>query len=99
MAASYQSKDSLVLGTQLKVQELVLTLADTIISNSGSVCTVDVKEPIVEVRSASFLDDSAGTGAPITAANRVISGTTVALTLSAAMAANDCITLKYVVTG
>lgn len=98
MAASFQSKDSLVLGVQLKVQELVVTKADAaLVSTSGSTATIDVKEPIGEIRCALFIDDSAGTVAPVAAANRSVSGTSVTLTLSAAMADADSIVLKYVV--
>ena len=95
---SYLSKDSLVQDLQLKVQELTVKLADNaIVSTSGSTATIDVQEDIVEVRCALFVDDSAGTAAPVVASNRSVSGSSVTLTLSAALAAADCIVIKYVV--
>lgn len=98
MATSYLAKDSLVLGLQLKVQEVCVKLGDSyIVSTSGSTATLDFQETLTEVRSVIFTDDSAGTAAPVVAANRVVSGTTVVLTLSAPLAAADCITVKYVV--
>lgn len=98
MSISYQSKDSGVQQAQLKVQEVCVKLSDTqVVSTSGSTATIDVKETIGEIRQALFLDDSAGTNAPVVASNRSVSGTAVTLTLSAAMTSADSITLKYVV--
>lgn len=98
MGMSYQAKDEAVQSVQLKVQELVVKLSDNqVISASASDVTIDVQESIAEVRCALHMDDSAGTIAPVVAANQLISGTSVKLTLSAAMAAADCIVLKYVV--
>lgn len=99
MGASYQAKQDQVLDIQLKVQELVLKLEDNaVISASGSTVTISIGEAISEVRTATFLDDSAGTNNPVVAANQSISGTNVTLTLSAPMAAADAVTIKYVVT-
>lgn len=98
MSVSYLPKDSLVQDLALKVQELSVRLGDNaIVSVSGSTATINVQENIDHVRSAIFVDDSAGTAAPVVASNRVVSGTSVTLTLSAALAAADCIALKYVV--
>jgi hypothetical protein len=98
MGMSYQAKDSGVSSVQLKVQELCLKLSDvSVVSTSGSTATIDIQETISEIRSAIFVDDSAGTAAPVVASNRSVSGTQVVLTLSAAMAAADSIILKYVV--
>jgi len=95
---AFQSKDSLVLDNQLKVQKVVVKLADKhMVSVSGSTATIDVKETIKEVRMALFMDDSAGTIAPVAAASQSISGTAVTLTLSAALAAADAIELQYVI--
>jgi hypothetical protein len=95
---SYQSKDSAVQSVQLKVQEICVKLSDNqVVSASGSTITVDVQEDIAEIRSAIFMDDSAGTAAPVVASNQSISGSSVVLTLSAAMASADSVTLKYVV--
>jgi hypothetical protein len=97
MAASFQSKDSLVLGVQLKVQELVVKKADAaLVSVSGLDVTVDVKEPVKEVRSAIHCDDSVGLSL-IAQAGIVISGSQMTLTLSNALADNDCIIVKYVI--
>lgn len=98
MSVSYQAKDEAVLGCQLKVQEICVKLSDAqIVSVSANDVTIDVKESIKEVRLATFMDDSAGTNAPVVALNQVISGTSVKLSVGAAMAADDSITLKYVV--
>lgn len=95
---SYLSNQSQVQSLQLKVQELVVKLADNeVVSVSGNDATIDVGQEISEVRAALFLDDSAGTLAPVVAANRVVSGTEVTLTLSAALAAADAIILEYVI--
>ena len=60
MSISYQSKDSAVLGLQLKVQELCVKSADAqVVSVSGTDVTIDVKEVLAEVRCAIHCDDSA----------------------------------------
>jgi hypothetical protein len=98
MAASFPSKDSAVLGVQLKVQELILTLADvSVLSTSGSTATVNVQENFAEIRSCTFIKDSTATASVINAANRAISGSSVVLTLPSAMAAGDVISLRYVI--
>jgi hypothetical protein len=97
MSISYQSKDSAVLGLQLKVQELCVKSSDAqIVSVSGLVVTVDVKEAVKEVRCAIHCDDSVGL-ALIAQASIAISGSQVALTLANALASADSIVLKYVV--
>lgn len=97
MSISYQSKDSAVLGLQLKVQELCVKLADAqVVSVAGLVVTIDVKEAVSEVRSAIHCDDSVGLSL-IAQAGIAISGSQVALTLSNALAAADSIMIKYVV--
>ncbi len=96
MSISYQPKDASVQGLQLKVQELVLKKADAIVSVSGSDETIDLKEPVAEVRAAIVCDDSVGiymiaqAGIDLSVANKVT------LTLSAALADEDTIILKYV---
>lgn len=96
---AFQSTDSNVAAVQLKVQTLCVRLADVaVVSTSASTATIDVKQALSEVRSAIFLDDSAATALPVVASNQLISGTTVRLTLSAALAAADSITLQYVIT-
>jgi hypothetical protein len=97
MSISYQSKDSAVLGLQLKVQELCVKLADAqVVSVAGLDVTIDVKEDVKEVRCAIHCDDSVGLSL-IAQAGIAISGSQVALTLSNALAAADSIILKYVV--
>lgn len=98
MSISYQPKDAAVQGLQLKVQELVVKKADTqMVSVAGLDVTVDLKEPVQEVRAAIVCDDSVGiymiaqAGINLSVANKVT------LTLSAALADNDCIILKYVI--
>lgn len=94
----YQSNDSSVAALQLKVQELNVKLADVaLVSVSANDVTIDVKQPIKEIRLATFFDDSAGTNAPVAAASQVISGNTVKLSVGAALASADSISLKYVI--
>lgn len=94
---AFQSKDSLVLGVQLKVQKLVCKKSDPMVSTSGVTATINVGESLSEVRLAMHMDDSAGTVAPVAAASQSISGSSVTLTLAAALADADCIVLEYVI--
>lgn len=98
MAISYQSKDDAVLGLQLKVQEICAKTSDVGILSvgAGTAVTIDVKEPVKEVRCAIHCDDSIGLSL-IAQAGIAISGSQVTLTLSNAMAAADSIILKYVI--
>jgi hypothetical protein len=96
MSISYQPKDASVQGLQLKVQELVVKKSDSIVSVLGLDVTIDLKEPVSEVRAAIVCDDSVGiymiaqAGIDLSVPNKVT------LTLSAALADDDCIVLKYV---
>ncbi len=95
---SYLSSNSAVQAVQLAVQTLVLKKADNqIVSTSANTATIDVGQTISEVRCASFIDDSAGTGAPVVASNRTVSGSSVTLNLGAALATADAIVISYVV--
>lgn len=98
MSISYQPKDAAVQGIQLKVQELALKKSDKqVVSVSGLDVTIDLKEPVSEVRAAIVCDDSVGiymiaqSGIDLSVANKVT------LTLSAALADEDCIIIKYVI--
>ena len=94
---SYLSKSAPVASAQLAVQELVVQLSDNqIVSVSGSTATINVGETLDHVVCAIFVDDSAATSAPVVAANRSVSGSSVTLTLSAPLAAADAIILEYV---
>lgn len=103
---SYLSVGSAAQGVELKVQELVLgvnhagnIIDGAVMTASGSTVTIDVGQPISYVTNALFIDNSAATVAPVTYANRVVSGNTVVLTLSAAAAADDTVILYFVVSG
>jgi hypothetical protein len=98
MSISYQPKDAALQGIQLKVQELALKKSDKqVVSVVGLDVTIDLKEPVAEVRAAIVCDDSVGiymiaqAGIDLSVANKVT------LTLSAALADEDCIILKYVI--
>jgi hypothetical protein len=98
MSISYQPKDAALQGIQLKVQELALKKSDKqVVSVVGLDVTIDLKEPVLEVRAAIVCDDSVGiymiaqAGIDLSVANKVT------LTLSAALADEDCIILKYVI--
>ena len=98
MAISYQSKDDAVLGLQLKVQEICAKKSDVaIVSVSGLNVTIDVKEPIKEVRSATHNKDSVPSSLLIAQSAMSISGSQVVLTLGAALADADSIVLRYVI--
>lgn len=82
---------------QLQVQQLNVSLEDnSVVSTSGSTATINCGQAVQEVRSCLFIDDSAGTVAPVTAANTTVSGSNVTLTLSAAMAAHDELRLDVI---
>ena len=98
MSISYQPKDAALQGIQLKVQELALKKSDKqVVSVVGLDVTIDLKEPVAEVRAAIVCDDSVGiymiaqSGIDLSTPNKVT------LTLSAALADEDTIILKYVI--
>lgn len=96
MSISYQPKQSQVYAAQLSSQELVLKLSDDqIVSVSGSDAIINVGQPIDSVQCALFIDDSAATCAPVVVSKQTVSGNEVTLTLSAPLAANDAIILKF----
>ena len=99
MSSSYLSTDSAVQALEIKVQEIVVKLSDNQVCSQDvpGVLLIDVGQTISEVRAALFLDDSAATLLPVVAANQVIAGSTVSLTLSATMAAADAVILDYVI--
>lgn len=95
---SYQSNQSQVLGLQLKVQKLVVKLGDIgVLSGTGTAITVDVGQPLAEIRACLHVDDSAAAVLVVAAASRVVTGSSVALTLAQALTAADSIILEYVV--
>lgn len=96
MSISYQPKDSSVQGLQLKVQELVVKKSDSIVSVNGLDVTVDLKEAISEVRAAIVCDDSVGIYLIAQAGIDLSVPKKVTITLSAALADEDCIILKYI---
>src|SRR6185369_1199244 len=97
MSNGYLSTGSGTQFVELNVQELIVVITDPIVTTSASTATIDCGQTIKTVREALFIDNSAGTVAPVVAANRSVSGTTVTLTLSAAFAANDAINLYFTV--
>lgn len=94
---SYLSQGSETQFVELNVQELIVNITDPIVTTSASTITIDCGQTINTVREALFIDDSAGTVAPVVASNRSISGTTVTLTLSAAFATSDAVNLYFTV--
>jgi endonuclease V-like protein UPF0215 family len=96
MSISYQPKDATVQAVQLKVQELVVKKSDTqLVTVDGLDVTINFKEPVVEVLAALICDDSVGLYM-IAQSGIAISGNEVTLTLSAALADEDTIIVKYV---
>lgn len=93
---SYLSTAPLTQRVQLKVQLVEVVLGDTqIVSTSGSTVTIDCGQTVGIVREALNISNSLATVVPIQAANRVISGNTVTLTLANPLAANDSIQLYF----
>lgn len=94
MSISYQSKDSAVLGLQLKVQELCVKKSDTgVVSVSGNDVIIDVKEPVKEIRCAIHCD-GAGPALVVPAAK---AGSQITVTLAAPLGASECVIVKYVI--
>jgi hypothetical protein len=105
MSISYQPKDSAVQAQQLKVQELVLTLADKqLVSVAGTDVTIDVAQPISSVLTAIHCDDSLAASQPTSAAVLLVAqadidlsvANKITLTLANALAAEDSIIVKYI---
>lgn len=95
---SYQAKDSQILGQQLKVQELVIRFADVgLYTASGTTVTVDIQETLSSVPLVLFHDNSAGTLATLAQSAIAVSGDSVTVTLAAALAADDVLVIKYIV--
>jgi hypothetical protein len=96
---SYQSNDSAILAQQLKVQELVIRFADIgLYTVATNVISIPVGENVGAIVYAQFLDNSAGTMAPVVAANRsIVSDQVITLDLGAAIAANDVVVVKYII--
>lgn len=66
----FRAKQDKVLNQQLQVQEVVVRKADTqLYATSGSDIILLLGEPLTAAVSVLFQDDSAGTVAPIAAAN------------------------------
>lgn len=98
MSISYQSKDSGILGQQLKVQEVCIRFADTgLYTASGSVVTVDLKEAAT-ITNVIHCDNSIPSAVLTALASCVVTGTSVAITLANAFATSDSLKISYVVT-
>lgn len=98
MSISYQSKDDKVLSVALKVQELCVKKSDGIVSVSGSDVSISVGESVAEVRAAVHCKD--GDASPLLVAQADIDlsvDKVITLTLSAAMADDDAVVVKYVI--
>lgn len=98
MSTSYQSKDSRVLGQQLKVQEVVIRFADL---GMYSVATNDVIVDLGETLSSVFSvihNDNSGPNALLIAASAIaLDDSEVTVTLAAPFAANDSLVIRYIV--
>ena len=99
MSISYQPKDSALQGLQLSVQELVVKKSDKqVVSTSLLTATVDLKQPIKEIRAAMFCNDSAPAVELVAQADINLSvANKVTLTLSEALADEDSIIIKYII--
>lgn len=92
MSISYQSKDSAVLGLQLKVQELCLVSGDAALSDDGADSVVDVKETIGEVRAVLHVIP----GSDVAALASTKSGSQITIA-GVVLAAGEALIVKYVV--
>ena len=92
MSISYQSKDSAVLGLQLKVQELCLVSGDAALSVSGGNSIIDVKETVAEVRAVLHVIP----GSPVDALASTKSGSQITVA-GVVLAAGESLVVKYVV--
>lgn len=98
MSISYQSKDSLILGQQLAVQEVCIRFADTgLYTASGSVVTVNLYESC-SIVNVIHCDNSVPSAVLTALASCVVTGTSVAITLANAFATSDSIKISYIVT-
>lgn len=98
MSISYQSKDSAVLGLQLKVQEVSVRADSPIVSSSGGATLVDVKEAVLAAADGGILcalHITPGTGVVCPAVS-VVSGTKISCAATS-LAAGDVLVIKYVV--
>jgi len=89
---------------QLKVQELILKVDSAgavvdpaVMQAVASTAVINVGQTVGTYVSAMFFDNSAGTIAMIPQASAAVSGSTITLTLAAALAANDSIRLCFTV--
>lgn len=98
--SNYEAKDSRVRQQQLKVQEVVVKATDTqIYDANGGNGKIDIGENVSEVLLVIQHDDSAAVGANLlsfAAATVAISGSEITIT-GLALAANDNVTIKYIV--
>lgn len=98
MSISYQSKDSAILGQQLKVQEVVVRFADLgLYTASVNDVVVQLGETLNSVFSVLHCDNSGPAATLIAASDVVVSGSQVTITLAAPFAANDSLVIKYIV--
>jgi len=99
MSISFQSKDGGILDQQLKVQEVCIRFADThLYTASASIVTVNLGE-VATCACIQWIDNSAPSAVlAIAAASRVVTSTSVAITLGAPFAADDCLIIRFVVT-
>lgn len=96
MAASYQAKDSQVLGQQLKVQELVVFAGNSLVSVSGSDLLVQTNESLLSVLSI-VKQVVAGTLSGLATGSAAIytDGTSIKLTGESAAVSTTSYVIKY----
>lgn len=96
---SYLSNNSNVQGLQLSVQSLVVKKGDVaVVSAVSNSATIELSQPIREIRAALFIDHSAGTIAPATVSSTINSvNTSVTLGLGVALDPADSIILNYII--
>lgn len=94
----YLPKNKLVADKQLAVRELVVEYADHgIYTAATAVNTIEMGEAVSRVVSVIHVDISAVTALPVVAGSISISGTTIVVTTPAAMAAGDCMIVRYAI--
>lgn len=96
---AYQAKDDLILGQQLKVQEVCVRFSDVgLYTVASNVVTVPIRETVTDVFLVLLKDNSATpvlSALPTASISITGGGQSIACDLGVAFAANDCILIKY----
>jgi hypothetical protein len=94
---SYNSKDSLLMDQQLKVQELCIRFSDLgLYEQDGADVSVDLGEEIEAIVCVIHCDNSGPTVVLNAAASNDLTDNVLTATLASNFAANDVLIIKYI---